>query len=74
MDDDYLQGVSHELESFRGTMKLTIDGPCAELKKKATILPVKYFDEKSTNYLEYCKDIELIFRESTRHIAHFVSK
>jgi len=55
-------------------MKLTIDGPCAELKKKATILPVKYFDEKSTNYLEYCKDIELIFRESTRHIAHFVSK
>jgi len=55
-------------------MKLTLDGPCAVLEKKAAVLPLKYFDHNSTKELEYCKDIECIFKEATRHIAKFVSE
>ena len=74
INDYHLQGLSLELETFRGVMKLTLDGPCAVLEKKAAVLPRKYFDHNSSKELDYCKDIECTFKEATRHIAKFVSK
>ena len=55
-------------------MKLTLDGPCAVLEEKATVLPLKYFDQNSTYDLEYCKQVECTFKEANRRIARFVSK
>jgi len=74
LNDYNLQGLSLELETFRGIMKLTLDGPCAVLEKKATVLPPKYFDHNSTEELEYCKDLECTFKEANRHIAKYVSE
>jgi len=54
-------------------MKLTLDGPCAELEKKATFLPPKYFDMKATDALEYCKNVTCPFKEAARRVAQFVS-
>ena len=54
-------------------MKFTLDGPCAELEKKATLLPPKYFDKKATDALEYCKNVTCPFKEAARRVAQFVS-
>ncbi|XP_065914016.1 uncharacterized protein [Dysidea avara] len=69
---NYIETISLELETFRGLMKLTLDGPCAVLEEKATVLPLKYFDQNSTYDLEYCKQVECTFKEANRRIARFV--
>jgi len=55
-------------------MKLTLDGPCAVLEKKATVLPPKYFDKKTADAFEYCKKVACAFKEAARRVAQFVSK